>query len=85
LTTARKGGAAGVDDGKRLSIEEERITLQDESGNGVTIESGSSAGTVRSTGRLLLQASQISLEASGDIEITAATALTLRGAVVYIN
>jgi uncharacterized protein involved in type VI secretion and phage assembly len=74
-----------LNDGKRLSIDQEKITLQDESGNGVTIESGSGAVTVRSAGRLLLEASQISLDASGTIEIKAAGQLTLRGAVVHIN
>jgi uncharacterized protein involved in type VI secretion and phage assembly len=74
-----------LNDGKRLSIDQEKITLQDQSGNGVTIESGSGAVTVHSAGRLLLEAPQISLEASGTIEIKAAGPLTLRGAVVHIN
>jgi uncharacterized protein involved in type VI secretion and phage assembly len=97
LIRTRKGhtltfddGATGrvqleLNDGKRLSIDDEQIALHDGNGNGLTIQSGSGAVTIRSAGRLVLQASQISIESSGTVEIKASATLTVRGALVNIN
>lgn len=72
-------------DGKHLTIEDSRVTLQDEHGNGFTIESGSGTVSIRSAGRVQLQAPAVSVEASGAIDIKAGATLTLRGSLVSIN
>lgn len=72
-------------DGKHLLIDESRVTLQDEHGNGLSIESGSGTLTVRSSGRVQLQAPAIAIEASGAIDVKAGATLTLRGSLVSIN
>jgi hypothetical protein len=74
-----------LNDGKRLSIEEDSVTLQDGDGNGLTIESGSGGVTIRAAGRLTLRASEISIEASGTMDIKAAAILTVQGSLVRIN
>ena len=86
-TLAFDDGAHGsvrleLDDGKRLSIDDNSITLQDQSGNGLTIQAESGAITLQSVGELRLKAAQISLESSGAIEIRSASTLTLAGALV---
>jgi uncharacterized protein (DUF2345 family) len=74
-----------LNDGKRLSIDDESITLQDQSGNGLTIQAQSGAITIHAVGDLKLKASQISIESSGAIEVRSASTLTLVGALVKIN
>jgi len=97
LIRTRKGHTLTFDDGakgrvqlelnsgKRLSMDDETIALQDERGNALTIQSASGTLTIRATGRVLLQATQISLESSGTIDIKAGATLTLQGALVSIN
>jgi len=53
--------------GKRLSMDDDTIAVQDEKGNALTIQSSTGTLTIRVTGRVLLQASQISLESAGTI------------------
>jgi uncharacterized protein involved in type VI secretion and phage assembly len=74
-----------LNDGKRLSIDDQAITLQDGNGNGVTIQSDGGTVTIRSAARLVLQAPQISIESSGLLDVKASASLVLRGAVVQIN
>jgi uncharacterized protein involved in type VI secretion and phage assembly len=74
-----------LSDGKRLSIADEAIVLDDGKGNGVTIQGQDGAITIRATGHLVLSGSQISIESSGTLDVSAAAALTVRGAVVRIN
>jgi uncharacterized protein involved in type VI secretion and phage assembly len=97
LIRTRKGHTLRFDDGvngnvqlelnggKHLSIDDDKITLEDANGNGFTIQSGTGALTIRSAGRITLRASQITIESSGTLDVKAAAALTLRGAVVNIN
>jgi uncharacterized protein involved in type VI secretion and phage assembly len=74
-----------LSDGKRLSMDAHHITLRDEHGNGLTIQSDNGAVTIQSAGSISLRASQISIESSGSLAVTAAGTLTLRGSVVSIN
>jgi uncharacterized protein involved in type VI secretion and phage assembly len=71
--------------GKRLTMDDRTITLEDERGNAMSIHSGTGAVTIHASGRLVLQASQISIESSGTIDVKAAATLTLRGALVNLN
>ena len=73
------------EEGKRLSMDAHHITLRDEHGNGLTIQSDNGAVTIQSAGSISLRASQISIESSGSLAVTAAGTLTLRGSVVSIN
>jgi uncharacterized protein involved in type VI secretion and phage assembly len=97
LIRTRKGHTLTFDDGakgrvqldlntgKRLSMDDDTIALQDEKGNALTIQSSTGTLTIRATGRVLLQASQISLESTGTIDIKAGATLTLQGSLVNIN
>ena len=74
-----------LSDGKRLAMDAHQITLRDEHGNGLTIQSDNGAVTIQAAGSISLRASQISIESSGSLAVTAAGTLTLRGSVVSIN
>ncbi|HVG85076.1 MAG TPA: phage baseplate assembly protein V [Vicinamibacterales bacterium] len=72
-------------DGKRLAIDDRTVSLTDEHGNGLTIQSASGDVTVRAAGALRLEATQISIESSGPTSITSSAVLTLAGTLVHIN
>jgi phage baseplate assembly protein gpV len=72
-------------DGKRVSIDDDGITVQDPAGNGMTIRTGAGGVSIHANGTLELKAGRISLDASGTVDVKAAGRLTLRGALVEIN
>jgi uncharacterized protein involved in type VI secretion and phage assembly len=74
-----------LNDGKRLSIDDDGVTLEDDKKNGITIQQAAGTVTIRAAGRLVLQASEILIESTGTIDISAAAALTVRGSIVHIN
>jgi uncharacterized protein involved in type VI secretion and phage assembly len=83
-------GASGrvelrLNDGKRLAIDGERIQLQDASGAGITIHSGSGAMTIEAAGQLTLRAPQIAIEATGTVDVSAAGRVRVRGSLVQLN
>ncbi|SUS04671.1 conserved hypothetical protein [uncultured Defluviicoccus sp.] len=74
-----------LQDGKHLLLDNQGVTLEDERGNTITIESGSGTITIESRTQLKLKATSISIEATASAEIKANGTLTLRGALVQIN
>jgi uncharacterized protein involved in type VI secretion and phage assembly len=74
-----------LNDGKMLSIDDHGMRLDDKKGNSVVINSDDNAITVQSARRLSLKGVQVSIEASGTIDIKAGATLSINGTLVKIN
>jgi uncharacterized protein involved in type VI secretion and phage assembly len=74
-----------LNDGKKLSIDDNGVRIDDDKGNSIAIDSGGRAITVEAAQRLLLKAPQVSIEASGTIDIKAGATLSINGTLVRIN
>lgn len=71
--------------GRRLTLDDDGIVVQDENGNRITIESTSGAMTIEAKGRLNIKGAMVTIEATGTLEIKAGATLTVRGTLVSIN
>lgn len=97
LIKTRKGhrllfddGAQGLvelalNDGKKVLIDDNGVTVQDDKGNRFKIDSNSGAIEISATGNLSIKAAAISIEATGTVEVKAGATMTLRGTLVNIN
>lgn len=74
-----------LNDGKRLTIDDDGVQVNDGKGNRVVIQSGSGGITIEAASSLTLKAPQISIQATGKLDVTASGNLTLSGALVRIN
>lgn len=74
-----------LNDGKKVLIDDNGVTVQDDKGNRFRIDSGSGAIEISATGNLGIKAAAISIEATGTVEIKAGATMTLRGTLVNIN
>lgn len=72
-------------DGKRVTLDQNGIEVNDKQGNTITIQSTGGTITIQAARSLSLKAPQISIEASGTMDVKAGGTLTLRGAIVNIN
>ena len=82
-------GAQGVvelahEKGRKVTIDDHGIVVQDEHGNQIKIDSDSGAMSLQASGQLSIKAATISIEATGTLELKA-NALKLRGTIVNIN
>lgn len=83
-------GSTGVvelkhEKGRRITLDDNGFSVQDEMGNVVSVDSNSGAMTIEAKGQLKIKGATISLEATGTLEIKASATLTIRGALVNIN
>lgn len=97
IVQSRKGhsllfddGARGVvelrhEKGRRIVLDDDGFMVEDERGNAVKVDSNSGSMTIQATGKLTLKALNISIEATGTLEIKANATLNIRGALVNIN
>lgn len=74
-----------LEDGKHLLIDDQGVTLEDDQGNLLKIETSSGAITIESSSKLNLKSQTISIEAGASMDIKASGTLTLKGAMVQIN
>lgn len=74
-----------LQDGKHLKLDRNGVTVADEQGNSLTIETATGAMTIRSTGTLTLQSQQISIEAGASLSLSASGEVSIQGALVRIN
>lgn len=74
-----------LNDGKKLSISDDEVRLEDEKGNRLVIQSKSGTLSIEAKTSVAIKAPSISIQATGSIEIKAGGTLTLRGALVTIN
>ena len=83
-------GASGVvelkhEKGRKITLDDNGISVEDGNGNVVTIDSNSGGMTIEAQGALKIKAASITLEATGTLEVKASATLTLRGSLVNIN
>jgi uncharacterized protein involved in type VI secretion and phage assembly len=74
-----------LNDGKRLTMDDDGVQVNDGKGNTIVIQSGSGGITIEAASNLTLKAPQISIQATGKLDVTASGNLTLSGALVRIN
>jgi uncharacterized protein involved in type VI secretion and phage assembly len=74
-----------LNDGKKLAIDDDGISVDDGKGNSIVIESDSGSITIQAATELAIKAPTISIEASGTLDIKSGATLTLRGSLVSIN
>lgn len=83
-------GARGVvelthEKGRKIVLNDDGFSVQDEKGNVVKVESATGAMTIEAKGRLNIKAAAITIEANGALELKAGATLTIRGSLVNIN
>jgi hypothetical protein len=74
-----------LNDGRRIRLDEQGVTIDDGKGNSLVIQSGSGVLKIRSTREIEISAPAISIEAASSMELRAAGKLVLKGALVEIN
>jgi uncharacterized protein involved in type VI secretion and phage assembly len=74
-----------LNDGKKLAIDDDGISVDDGKGNSIVIKSNSGSITIQAATELTIKAPRISIEASGTLDIKSGATLTLRGSLVSIN
>lgn len=74
-----------LNDGKRLTINDDGVQLDDGKGNSFVIQSGTGGITIQAATSLTLKAPQIVIQATGKLDVTASGNLNLSGALVRIN
>jgi uncharacterized protein involved in type VI secretion and phage assembly len=74
-----------LQDGKHLKLDRNGVTVEDERGNSLTIESASGSVTIKSNATLSLKAPQISIEADASLSLNSSGEISIQGAIVRIN
>jgi uncharacterized protein involved in type VI secretion and phage assembly len=74
-----------LNDGKRVTIDDDGVQVNDGKGNSLVIQSNSGAITIEATSNLTLKAPQIAIQATGKLDLTASGNVTVSGALVRIN
>jgi len=97
LIRSRKGhqlsfddGAKGVvqvelNDGKKLRLDDDGITLEDTNGNKLSVQSSSGNVTLEAKGKLTLKGTSVSVEATSELNLRASGVASLSGTPVKIN
>jgi uncharacterized protein involved in type VI secretion and phage assembly len=97
LIRSRKGhqllfddGSKGVvqvelNDGKKLRIDDDGITLEDDKGNRLVLKSANGDVTLEAKGRLTLKGSSVSIEATSSLDLDSKGTAMLKGTTVHIN
>jgi uncharacterized protein involved in type VI secretion and phage assembly len=83
-------GSSGVvelrhEKGRKITLDDNGISVEDGNGNVVTIDSNSGGMTLEAQGALKIKAATLTLEATGSLEVKTSGTLTLRGSLVNIN
>jgi uncharacterized protein involved in type VI secretion and phage assembly len=71
--------------GRKIVLDDNGFTVQDEKGNVVKVDSDSGAMTIEAKGQLNIKAASISIQATGTLELKASATLTVQGSLVNIN
>ena len=72
-------------DGKRLTMDDDGVVVDDDKGNVLTIATKSGEITIKSKASLTLKSQKIAIEAGATMEIKASGSLKIQGALVQIN
>ena len=71
--------------GRRLTLDDDGVVLEDGNGNQLKIESNSGALTIQASGQLNIKAATITIEATATLDLKANASLSVRGLPVNIN
>jgi uncharacterized protein involved in type VI secretion and phage assembly len=74
-----------LNDGKKLAIDDDGITLDDGKGNRLVIQSGGNSVSIEAAGKLTLKGASVKIEATGSIDVKSGGTLGLNGSMVNIN
>jgi uncharacterized protein involved in type VI secretion and phage assembly len=74
-----------LNDGKKLSIDDNGIKVDDGKGNSIVIKSNGGSITIQAATDMSIKAPKIAIEASGTLDVKAGGTLTLKGSLVNIN
>jgi uncharacterized protein involved in type VI secretion and phage assembly len=74
-----------LNDGKKLTIDDDGIVLDDANGNSITIKSASGEMSIQAATKLSLSAPQISIDGSTSLTLNGGTSCEVTAAVVKIN
>jgi uncharacterized protein involved in type VI secretion and phage assembly len=74
-----------LDDGKKVRLDDDGISVDDGKGNRLAIQSSSGALTIEAGGQLTLKGASVAIEASGQLRIKAGATLNLNGTMININ
>jgi len=74
-----------LNDGKKLSIDDDGITLDDGAGNSLSIDSKGGAVAMQAASSLTLKAPSISVESTGTLTLKGTATVTVQGGMVNIN
>jgi uncharacterized protein involved in type VI secretion and phage assembly len=74
-----------LNDGKKLTIDDDGIKLDDTKGNRLVIDSNGGSITIEAAKSLSLKAPQISVQATAKLDLKASGNVTISGALVSIN
>lgn len=74
-----------LNDGKKLALDDDGITLDDGKGNRLTIKSRGGEMTIEAATKLTLKAPQIAVQANAKLDLTSSGVVTMSGTPVKIN
>jgi uncharacterized protein involved in type VI secretion and phage assembly len=74
-----------LNDGKKLAIDDNGITLDDGKGNSIVIKSNGGSIAISAQAELSIKAPKIAIEATGTLDVKASGTLGLKGSLVNIN
>ena len=74
-----------LDDGKRITIDDDGIVVDDDAGNRISVNRSGGEITVEAATKVRLSAPEVAIEATGRVSISAGSTLELVGAMVTIN
>lgn len=74
-----------LNDGKKLTFDDDTVCLQDENGNKLSIASKSGAMELTTSGSLKIKANSIELSATASMQVKATGVLTMSGQVIKLN
>jgi len=74
-----------LNDGKRVTIDDNGIVIDDGQGNSVSIQSKGGSISIQAATKVEIKAPQISIQTSGTLELKAGPSMSLNAGVININ
>jgi len=71
--------------GRKVILNDDGFSVQDEKGNVVKVDSNSGAMTIEAKGSLTIKATSITIQATGSVDLKASGVATIQGSMVNIN
>jgi uncharacterized protein involved in type VI secretion and phage assembly len=74
-----------LQDGKKVRLDDQSVSVEDENGNHFKIDSGNGAVEINATGKLTIKAASIEISATGSLDVSANAKLALSSATITLN